>query len=102
MLQHQIIVDLDKGLLNAVMGNIEQASQYYRKGEENINRLPRPKIQNFEHRYSQQRHDDSQNAAEHCQHDKHAKKAEDYRQKTADFIKTRKCYFPDHIKHQRT
>lgn len=43
MLQHQIVAYLDKGLLNADAGNIEQASQYYRKGEENINRLPRPK-----------------------------------------------------------
>ena len=49
MLQHQIVAYLDKGLLNADAGNIEQASQYYRKGEENINRLPRPKIQNFDH-----------------------------------------------------
>lgn len=45
MLQHQIVADLDKGLLDAVTGNVEQASQYYRKGEKNINRLPRPKIQ---------------------------------------------------------
>ena len=102
MLQHQIVADLDKGLLNAVTGNVEQASQYYRKGEENINRLPRPKIQNLKHRYSQQRHDDSQHAAEHRQHNKYAEKAENYRQKAADFIKPRKGYLPDHIKHQRT
>ena len=37
MLQYQIIADLDKGLLDAVTGNVEQASQYYRKGEKNIN-----------------------------------------------------------------
>ena len=102
MLQHQIVADLDKGLLNADAGNIEQASQYYCKGEENIDRLPRPKIQNFEHRYSQQRHDNSQHAAEHCQHDQYTEKAENYRQKAADFIKPRKGYLPDHIKHQRT
>ena len=101
MLQHQIVADLDKGLLDAVTGNVEQSSQYYRKGEKNINRLPRPKIQNLEYRYSQQRHNNSQNAAEHCQHYKYAEKAEDYRQKTADFIKPRKGYLPDHIKHQR-
>lgn len=33
MLQHQIVAYLDKGLLNADAGNIEQASQYYRKGK---------------------------------------------------------------------
>ena len=102
MLHNKVIAYLDKGLLNFATWNIEQSSQHYGEGEQNVNRLPRPKEQHLEHRNTQKRQHNAdyanhQSKSNHCTNQAHK-----FWQKVMDLRKSGNSYLPDHVNHQST